>query len=61
MSLISQDPDGIAAAEITRLYVENSYSAADVTRVQRALRVAALPASWKQYFRERLAQIAALG
>jgi len=61
MSLISQDPDGIAAAEITRLYVENSYSAADVTRVQRALRVAALPASWKQYFRERLAQITALG
>jgi len=61
MSLISQDPDGIAAAEITRLYEENRYSAADVTRVQRALRVAALSASWKQYFRERLAQITALG
>jgi MOSC domain-containing protein YiiM len=61
MSLINQDPDGIPAAEITRLYAEKRYSAADVTRVERALGVAALPASWKQYFRERLAQIPASG
>jgi MOSC domain-containing protein YiiM len=61
MSLINQHPDGIPAAEITRLYVEKRYNAADVTRVQRALGVAALPPSWKQYFRERLAQITAFG
>lgn len=61
MSLINQDPEGISAAEITRLYVEKRYSAADVTRLQRALGVAALPASWKQYFHKRLAQIPASG
>jgi 3-alpha domain len=29
--------------------------------VQRALRVAALPESWKEYFRQRLEQIPTLG
>src|SRR5437016_8279732 len=38
----------------TGLYVAKRYGDADVASVRRALRVAALPESWKAYFRERL-------
>jgi MOSC domain-containing protein YiiM len=41
-------------SEITRLYIAKHYSEADARSVQRALQVAALPESWKEYFRERL-------
>ena len=41
-------------SEITRLYVAKHCSEADARSIQRALRVAALPESWKEYFRERL-------
>lgn len=41
-------------SEITRLYVAKHYSEADARSIQRALRIAALPESWKEYFRERL-------
>lgn len=41
-------------SEITRLYVAKHYSEADARSIQRALRVPALPESWKKYFRERL-------
>src|SRR5262249_15731981 len=41
-------------SEITRLYIAKHYSAADARSVQRALQIAALPESWKEYFRERL-------
>ena len=39
---------------IARLYVTKKYSAEDISSVQQALTVEALPESWKQYFRERL-------
>lgn len=55
--VIDRDPNGVPVAEITRLYAEKRYSSADVEWVQRVLRVAALPESWKEYFRQRLAQI----
>lgn len=51
---ISRDPNAVAVAEITRLYIAKRYSDGDVTSVQRALQVAALPETWKAYFRERL-------
>ena len=57
MRVISRDPNGVPVTEITRLYAEKRYSDADVAWVQRALRVAALPESWKEYFRQRLEQI----
>jgi hypothetical protein len=41
-------------SEITRLYVTKRFSDADITSMQRALKVQALPESWKSYFRERL-------
>jgi MOSC domain-containing protein YiiM len=56
IKLISQDDNAVPAPEITRLYVAKRYDDDDVRSVRRALRVAALPESWKVYFRERLAK-----
>ncbi len=58
--LISRNPNSVPVSEITRLYVKKRYSDADVGWVQRALRVAALPQRWKEYFRRRLEQIPTL-
>jgi MOSC domain-containing protein YiiM len=57
VTIISQEPNRVPVSEITRLYVAKRYGEAEVTGVQRALRVAALPESWKQYFRQRLEKI----
>jgi len=51
---IARDPNAVPVSEITRLYIAKRYEDADVTSVRRALRVAALTESWKEYFRERL-------
>ena len=59
ITLVSQDPNSVPVSEITRLYVAKRYGDADVTSVRRALRVAALPESWKEYFRQRLEKIPA--
>jgi len=57
IKVIARDPNGIPVSEITRLYVAKRYGDADVSWVQRALRVAVLPESWKEYFRQRLERI----
>jgi MOSC domain-containing protein YiiM len=54
ITVIARDPNAVPVSEITRLYVTKRYGDDDVTSVRRALRVEALPKSWKQYFRERL-------
>jgi MOSC domain-containing protein YiiM len=54
---IAADPNGVPVSEITRLYAEKRYGDSDAALVQRVLRVAALPDSWKEYFRERLARM----
>jgi MOSC domain-containing protein YiiM len=51
---IGRDQNGVPVSEITRLYIAKRYADDDVTSVRRALKVAALPESWKGYFRERL-------
>jgi MOSC domain-containing protein YiiM len=51
---IGQDANGVTVSEITRLYVAKRYGDAEVNSVRRALRVAALPESWKEYFQERV-------
>ena len=51
---IARDANAIPVSAITRLYVAKRYSDDDTRFVQRALQVAALPESWKQYFRKRL-------
>ena len=55
--LMGRDPNAVPVSEITRLYIAKRYGDDDVTWVRRALRVAALPESWKEYFRERLEEI----
>jgi MOSC domain-containing protein YiiM len=54
IKLIARDPNLVPVSEITRLYIAKRYADADATSVRRALGVAALPESWKEYFRERL-------
>jgi MOSC domain-containing protein YiiM len=54
IKLMARDPNAVPVSEITRLYIAKMYIGADVNSLQRALRVAALPESWKGYFRERL-------
>jgi len=54
ISLIARDANGVPVSEITRLYAERRDGASDVSSVRRALQVAALPESWKAYFRQRL-------
>ena len=54
IEVMARDPNGVSVSELTRLYVAKRYNDEDVTSVRRALRVAALPESWKEYFRERL-------
>jgi MOSC domain-containing protein YiiM len=60
LRLITRDSNAIAVSDITRLYAKKRYGDADVARVQGALRVRALPESWKEYFRQRLEEVPAL-
>ena len=57
ISVASRDPEAVRVSEITRLYVAKAYDADDVALVRRALRVAALPESWKDHFRKRLREV----
>lgn len=54
IKVISRDENVVPVSEVTRLYIAKRYDAEDVKSLRRALRVAALPESWKEYFRERL-------
>jgi MOSC domain-containing protein YiiM len=54
IKVISRDENAVPVSEITRLYIAKRYAGEDVKSLRRALRVAALPESWKEYFRERL-------
>jgi MOSC domain-containing protein YiiM len=54
MKLIAREANAVPVSEIARLYVAKRYGEAEISAVRRALRVAELPESWKQYFRERL-------
>jgi len=53
---IAQDPNAVPVSEITRLYVTKQFDKEDIASLRRALQVAALPNSWKDYFQERLAR-----
>jgi MOSC domain-containing protein YiiM len=54
ITLVGRDPHRVRVADITRLYVAKTFSADDVTLIESALHVAALPDSWKAHFRDRL-------
>jgi len=57
IKVIHRGPNRVPVSEITRLYITKRYGDDEVSSVRRALRVAALPESWKEYFRERLQKI----
>jgi MOSC domain-containing protein YiiM len=52
--LIDREPNTVPVSEITRLYVAKTYSTGDLASAARTLSIAALPESWKDYFREQL-------
>jgi len=54
IKVIARDPNAVPVSEITRLYVAKRYGDDDISSLRRALSVAALPDSWKEYFRDRL-------
>lgn len=53
---LAQDPNVVPVSAITQLYIAKRYSTEELQLAHRALRVRALPESWKEYFRERLEQ-----
>ena len=57
IKVIDRDAKRIPVSEVTRLYIAKRYGDDEVSSVRRALRVAALPGSWREYFRERLQKI----
>jgi MOSC domain-containing protein YiiM len=54
---IASDPNAVPVSEITRLYITKRFNNEDVDSLRRALQVAALPNSWKDYFRDRQARM----
>lgn len=54
IKVMTRDPNCVPVSQITRLYIAKRYADDDVTWVRRALQVAALPESWKQYFRAQM-------
>jgi len=56
MKTMAREANAVAVSEITHLYVVKRYGEAEIGVVRRALRVAELQESWKEYFRERLRQ-----
>jgi MOSC domain-containing protein YiiM len=61
IKVIGRDPNGVPVSEITRLYAEKRYSNADLASLERIVQIAAVPESWKEYFRQQLGQIPASG
>jgi MOSC domain-containing protein YiiM len=57
VKVIAKDPTAVPVPEITRLYIAKRYGDDEVASIRRALRVTALPESWKGYFRERVAKM----
>ena len=53
----AEDPQRLRVADITRLYVARAFDRDDAATAKKALDVAALPESWKEYLRDRLADV----
>jgi MOSC domain-containing protein YiiM len=51
LTLLSRDSNNVTIADITRLY---AFEKDDAETMRRAMNVAALPESWRQYFRDKL-------
>ena len=57
IKVMARDPNAVPVSEITRLYLAKRYAGDEVDSLGRALQVAALPDSWKGYFRDRLQKV----
>ena len=55
ITVIARDPENISIADFNRLYVAKDYDRDDISTMERLMRITALPADWKEHFRERLA------
>lgn len=54
MTQIGRETDSIPVSAITRLYIAKEYDPEDVLQAQKALNLAALPQSWKDWLKEKL-------
>ncbi len=54
VSLVSPEPSAIPVSEIVRLYIAKEYDSEDARLARRAINVAALTDSWKEYFEDKL-------
>lgn len=52
--LLSRDANAVPVSEITRLYVAKRFTPGDLHSLRRAMKVDALPDSWKGYFQDRV-------
>jgi len=59
ITLVGRERNSVPVAEITRLFVAKEYSTDDIASANRTFSIAALPDSWKDYFRERLERVRA--
>lgn len=50
---IGRDENKVAVPDVTRLYVSKRYGPGEVETLHRAVRVEALPESWRNYLLER--------
>jgi MOSC domain-containing protein YiiM len=57
ITAIARDPNRVSVSEVTRLYIAKRYGHDEVSSIQRASRVKALPESWKAYFQKRLQEV----
>jgi MOSC domain-containing protein YiiM len=54
ITVISRDEHAVPVPEITRLYILRRWGTEDLVSLRQAMQVAALPQTWKHYFRERM-------
>lgn len=58
IKIVARDAEAVPLPEIFRLYRAKAFLPADLASIEKLLRVSSLPASWGDYFRERLAESA---
>jgi MOSC domain-containing protein YiiM len=53
IALLDREQESIPVSAITRLYIAKSYDSEDLGLIDRALRLSALPDSWKEWLHEK--------
>lgn len=51
--LLDREPESVPVSAITKLYIAKSYGAEDMELIDRALKLQALPDTWKQWLHEK--------